>query len=97
MKIKMQNVIRKNSLSSFGFGIDAMKKLVVCPNCHSLESSEKTVCSVCKAKLSKLTLYDLYKSKHNACPACKTVVANGMQFCPHCGYILDTKATTISV
>ena len=97
MKIKMQNAIRKDSLSSFGFGIDAMKKLAVCPNCHSLESSDNTTCSVCKSKLSKLTLFDIYKSKHKACPVCKTVVANGMQFCPHCGKVLDQKTAVCSV
>ena len=97
MKMKLQNAIRKNSLSSFGFGIDAMKKLAVCPNCHALESSENTICSVCKGKLSKLTLFDVYKSKHKTCPACGTVIAKGMQFCPHCGQIVNSKATVCSV
>ena len=91
MKTKMQNVLRKESLESFGFGVDVMKRLAVCPNCHSLERSGNTACSVCKTKLTKLTLYDLYKSKHKACAACETVVANGMQFCPHCGQILNAQ------
>ena len=96
MKIKIQNVIRKDSLSSFGFGIDAMKRLAVCPICHSLESSDNTICSICKSKLSKLTLFDLYKSKHKACPACKTVVTNKMHFCPHCGQVLNPEAAICS-
>lgn len=97
MKTKLQNVIRKDSLENFGFGIDAMKRLAVCPNCHSLENSENATCSVCKIKLTKSTLYDLYQSKHKTCPACKTVVTNGMQFCPHCGEVLHPKAVVCSV
>ena len=97
MKTKLQNVIRKDSLSLFGFGSEAMKKLSVCPNCHSLENSEHTTCSICKAKLTKSTLYDIYKSKHRACPACGTVTSKGMQFCPHCGQILNPKATACTV
>lgn len=97
MKIKLQNVIRKDSLSRFGFGSEAMKKLVVCPNCHSLENSENSICSVCKTKLTKSTLYDIYKSKHKVCSQCGTVIANGMQFCPHCGQILNQKSAVASV
>ena len=96
MKIKLQNVIRKDSLSRFGFGSDAMKKLSVCPNCHSLQNSENTTCSICRAKLTKSTLYDIYKSKHNACPECGTVISKGMQFCPHCGHILNSKTAVCS-
>ena len=94
MKTKLQNVIRKNSLSSFGFGIDAMKKLAVCPNCHSLENSENSMCSVCKTKMTKLTLYDLYKSQHKTCVHCGTVITDRMQFCPHCGHILNVSKAT---
>lgn len=97
MKLKLQNVIRKDSLSSFGFGTDAMKKLSVCPNCHSLQNSENTTCSVCRAKLTKSTLYDLYKSKHKTCPECGTVISKGMHFCPHCGRVLNPKTVACSV
>jgi len=89
MKVRLQNVIRKDSLSRFGFGSEAMKKLAVCPNCHSLENSENTACSVCKSELAKSTLYDLYKSKHKICRECGTVIAKGMHFCPHCGELLN--------
>ena len=97
MKLKLQNVIRKDSLSSFGFGTDAMKKQAVCPNCHSLQNSENTTCSVCKTKLTKSTLYDLYKSKHKTCAECGTVISKGMHFCPHCGRVLNPKTVACSV
>ena len=82
MKLKLQNVIRKDSLSSFGFGTDAMKKQAVCPNCHSLQNSENTTCSVCKTKLTKSTLYDLYKSKH------KLVMSVELWFQKECTFVL---------
>ena len=97
MKTKLQNVVRKDSLSRFGFGTDAMKKLSVCPNCHSLENSDNSSCSICGTKLAKTTLYDLYKSKHGACPECGALIGKGMQFCPQCGKILKIKTSVCSV
>ena len=95
--MKLQNLIRKDSLLSCGFGTDAMKRLSVCPNCHSLESSDSTVCSICKTRLAKSTLYDIYKSRHRACSGCGTIITAGMQFCPHCGQLLNPQATLNSV
>lgn len=83
--MKKQNEIRKKALNRFGFGIDAMKSLVVCKNCNSLESSGKTLCSKCSSKLPKTSLYTLYKSQHSCCEKCGTVLSNNMHYCPHCG------------
>lgn len=97
MKTKLQNVIRQDSLSQFGFGLEAMKKLAVCPSCHSLENSDNTVCSICNSALTKSTLYDLYKSNHTICSKCETVISKGMRFCPRCGQALNSKTATHSV
>ena len=84
-KEKLQNVIRNDCLSNYGFGTDAMKKLSVCPSCRSLQNSENTACLICKTRLTKTTLYDLYRSKHEVCKECETVISKRMHFCPHCG------------
>ena len=84
-EMKKQNEIRKKSLLYFGFGIDAMKNPVVCPNCNSLEPSNKIFCSKCNSKLPKANLYDLYKSYHICCEKCGTVLSSSMHYCPHCG------------
>ena len=97
MKTKMQNLIRNNSLLSHGFGVDAMKKSMVCPNCHSLESSEHTICSICNEKLSRMTLYDLYKSKHKGCSHCGAVLSAEMHFCPRCGRIVELPEAACSI
>lgn len=89
--MKKQTEIRKNALSRFGFGTSAMKGLVVCENCNSLESSGRTYCSKCDSKLPKTSLYSLYKSQHTCCSNCGTVLSVNMYYCPHCGIKVKEK------
>lgn len=83
--MKKQNLNRKESLFYFGFGIDAMKTLVVCPECNSLEPSDGIFCSKCNQKLPEKSLYDLYRSYHISCEKCGTIITPSMHYCPHCG------------
>ena len=83
--MKKQNEVRKNALYRFGFGTDAMKGLVVCENCNSLEVSGKLLCRRCGAKLPKTNLYALYRSRHRCCENCGGVLAKSMHYCPRCG------------
>lgn len=87
--INKQNAIRKKSLLHFGFGIDSMKNSVVCPECNSLETCNKTLCSKCNCVLPKSSLYDLYKSYHKSCEKCGTVLSDYMRYCPHCGIKIE--------
>ena len=89
--MKQQNKIRRRSLLQYGFGIERMQELTVCPNCNSLESSHRILCKNCNAKLPKTTIYDLYKSYHESCPKCKTVLSKSMYYCPNCGVKIKEK------
>ena len=91
MKIRWQNKIRKGSLADCGFGYEEMKKSKVCPACHTLQSSGNVKCISCRAELSKGTLFDFYKSQHNNCSHCGTVVSEKMLFCPGCGQSIKLK------
>ena len=79
---------RKNRMFRFGFGTDIMRKLVVCPNCASLENGARDRCSKCETKLPKTNLFEFYKSQHNTCTNCGTVLSSVMDYCPHCGKIV---------
>ncbi len=89
--MKLQNKVRRDSLSHYGFGIDEMKRFKVCPSCNSLETSNYSKCTNCKSPLLNETLFDLYKSLHNQCPRCGTVVSEHMRYCPHCGTKVELK------
>ncbi len=83
--MKKQNVVRRDSLFYFGFGVDSMRNSVVCPDCNSLETSTKMFCRKCNARLPKTNLYDLYKSYHVCCRECGNVLSSAMEYCTHCG------------
>ena len=87
-KLKNHSETKKSILSHFGFGIGAMKKLVVCRKCNSLETNNKLFCDRCNERLPKSSLYDIYKSKHAVCPICGTVLSKQMDYCPQCGAIV---------
>lgn len=97
MKVRWQNKIRKNSLSDCGFGYEEMKKSKVCPACHCLQTSNNTKCRNCNMPLPQVTLFDFYKSQHNTCPNCGTIVTGKMHFCPGCGQMVKTDAAACSV
>lgn len=79
------NEERQNILLHYGFGTEAMKNSTVCPACGSLETVGKTNCSKCGEKLLKSSLFDVYKKQHKQCKSCETILADFMEFCPHCG------------
>ena len=69
----------------YGFGPQVMKKIKVCRKCAQTNPAERYVCRSCGAALPIETLYRLYQRQHRLCPVCDTVLAEGMNFCPHCG------------
>ncbi len=69
----------------FGFGPQVMKQIKVCRKCAHSNHAERYVCQNCGAVLPIETLYQLYQRQHRLCPICNTVLASGMNFCPHCG------------
>lgn len=83
--MKLQNKVRRDSLSHYGFGIEEMKRFKVCPTCNSLETSDHSKCKNCASILLNETLYDLYASLHKHCGKCDSVVSEHMRYCPLCG------------
>ena len=86
--MKRQNAIRKNALSAFGFGTDAMKRLSVCSECFSLCSVGKTVCAKCGSHMNGTNLFSVYKSLHHCCEKCDAVLSVSMRYCPKCGTVI---------
>ena len=76
---------RRNALSHFGFGVDAMKNTTVCTNCYSLENSNKMFCGKCGTRLTGASLYEYYRLHHRSCRKCGTTLSDAMDFCPRCG------------
>ena len=85
MLYRNTNEERQNTLLYYGFGTEAMKNATVCPACGSLESVDNITCRKCGGELSKSSLFDVYKRQHKLCKSCETVLADFMEFCPHCG------------
>ena len=75
----------------YGFGIGIMKRIKVCTRCGASEASNRYVCGKCGARLPSKTLFQQYQRMHRQCLVCDTVLAVGMQFCPHCGVKLENK------
>ena len=77
--------LRLEGMKRFGFGPDVMKQTKVCRVCGGTADAAQRYCSDCGAELPRETLFDLYKARHLYCPACDTVVASTVVFCPECG------------
>ena len=77
--------LRKANMKRYGFGPEVMKQTKVCPLCGSTADADESECFCCGADLPGETLFDLYKSRHQYCDHCGTVVSNTSTFCPECG------------
>ena len=83
-----QQTMRLNYFATakrFGFGPEVMKEIRVCRVCGCSCTVREKYCRDCGAVLPRETLFDLYKARHLYCPACDTVVASTVVFCPECG------------
>jgi rRNA maturation endonuclease Nob1 len=72
-------------LEQYGFGPNVMKKTKVCLVCGATADANESECFRCGADLPGETLFDLYKSWHQYCDHCGTVVSNTSAYCPECG------------
>lgn len=81
--------LRKANMKRFGFGPEVMKQTKVCPICGTTADADEQECFHCGAELPRETLFDLYKSQHQYCTQCGTVVADRSVFCPECGMRLQ--------
>ena len=77
--------LRKANMKRYGFGPEVMKQTKVCPLCGTTADADESECFRCGADLPGETLFDLYKSRHQYCDHCGTVVSNTSTFCPECG------------
>ena len=77
--------LRKANMKRFGFGPEVMKQTKVCPVCGATADADESECFCCGADLPGETLFDLYKSRHQYCDHCGTVVSNTSEYCRSCG------------
>ena len=77
--------LRKANMKRFGFGPEVMKQTKVCPACGATADADESECFRCGADLPGETLFDLYKSRHQYCARCGTVVSNTSEYCRSCG------------
>lgn len=81
--------LRQSAMNRYGFGTDEMKKTKVCDFCGAKLNANDKICLKCGKKVSKKTLYDVYKEHHVYCKHCNTVLAENARFCPQCGRKVD--------
>lgn len=84
-RIKTLRSVRSAAMKQLGFGPEVMKRTKVCLFCGDTANADEEKCSRCGADLPGKTLFDLYKSRHQYCSRCGTVVCNASVFCPECG------------
>jgi len=67
-----------------------------CPNCGSNISRQSMKCEYCGAELVLAQDgHSMLPRNLNACPTCKTQIAEGVWFCPNCGQVTTQDAKTI--
>ena len=81
---------RQESMKHYGFGIEAMKRITLCPRCGAMSDVAYHYCQKCGHPLTEETLYHQYQKQHRCCPGCETVVADNALYCPNCGQELNT-------
>ena len=84
-RMRELRTIRSVAMKQLGFGPEVMKQTKVCPACGATADADESECFRCGADLPGETLFDLYKSRHQYCDHCGTVVSNTSTFCPECG------------
>lgn len=81
----MPDLCKSISRENYGFGIRAMDKVKVCPNCGTAAKASERFCGECGTKLPEDTLFQTYKKQSRYCVICDTVVPPAARFCPKCG------------
>ena len=81
--------MRAESMEHYGFGIEVMKRIKVCPRCGKTSPVDRQFCTECGHRLSEESLFEVYRQRHKVCPRCETVVADGSGYCPQCGEKLE--------
>ena len=84
MKNNSNNLKCENVLQN-GFGIEVMKKIVICQQCGTKANKTDNFCINCGKRLVKETIYDHYRKNHLICNCCFTVLTNDKNYCPQCG------------
>ena len=84
-RIKELRTSRSAVMKQLGFGPEVMKRTKVCLICGTCADADESECFCCGADLPRETLFDLYKSQHQYCAHCGTVVSNTSAYCPECG------------
>lgn len=84
-RMKELRTTRSAAMKQLGFGPEVMKQTKVCPACGATADADESECFRCGADMPGETLFDLYKSRHQYCDHCGTVVADRSVFCPECG------------
>lgn len=84
-RAKALRTVRSTAMKQLGFGPEVMKQTKVCPICGTTADADELECFRCGADLPRETLFDLYKSRHQYCTHCGTVVASTSAYCPECG------------
>ncbi len=87
--LRRSELVRKEGMTHYGFGIDAMKSIKVCGHCGEMANVSQLYCKECGSPLSEENLYQLYLKRHRHCEKCKTVVTQSMKYCPECGRRLE--------
>ncbi len=87
--LRQSEEIRREGMRHYGFGIDAMKSIKICPSCGEMADAAQCFCTECGNGLPDENLYQLYVKKHRQCESCGTVVSKQMHYCPDCGQRLE--------
>ena len=84
-RMKELRTTRSAAMKQLGFGPEVMKQTKVCSICGVTADADEAECIRCGADLPQETLFDLYKSQHQYCARCGTVVSNTSEYCRSCG------------
>lgn len=86
--IDLKTKAHYDELEEYGFGPNIMKKIKVCSNCGSVNSSEFEICNICESILPQETLFQKYVSMHKMCSECGCIVRVEAKYCPQCRALL---------
>ena len=96
VRAKALRTVRSTAMKQLGFGPEVMKQTKVCPICGATADADELEYFRCGADLPRETLFDLYKSRHQYCAQCGTVVASTSAYCPECGARLKRQPAGIT-
>lgn len=84
-------VMRRANMKQHGFGTEVMKSIKICSTCGAVSPVKKSRCPECGTKLPKLSLFQVYRSRHRTCAKCGLVVPEHAVYCSDCGARLPEK------